>query len=397
MEQKPWMPGEKAATTLIDLASCALHGKVPREDVVRGINLETLYSFAQFHSMTAICCMALEQTEAFSSAPAVLQNRWLESKHKAIRKNLLLEGEWGKLVGWMEKQGIWYCPLKGSMLKELYPKPGMRQMADFDILYDAKHQLELKEYMISQGYQAISVGKSNHDVYKKPPVYNFEYHTALFGTTHSPVWQTYYAEIKQKLVPNESGTYGFHFRDEDFYLYQLTHACKHFSSGGTGLRTLMDVYVFLWWNGKTLDWAYIRQELEKLGLVSFEQNCRALAETAFSEHNQGEALPLSAEQRELLCYLSGSGTYGTMCNFVQHRLAELQRDEKPTSVGTKLRYYASRLFPSRTHMRSYHPICEKHQWAIPMFYFLRLMRALICRRQAVLWEVRTVHRASKPG
>jgi hypothetical protein len=396
MKREEWTTGEKAATTLIDLASCALHGKSPGEEMVQHIDLESLYSFAQFHAMTAICCMALEQTEAFSAAPVAVQKRWLEGKNKALRKNLLLECEWHKLSDWMEKQGIWYCPLKGSILKELYPKPGMRQMADFDILYDTKYQMEVKEYMISQGYQAVSVGKSNHDVYEKPPVYNFEYHTALFGTTQSPVWQAYYAEIQQKLVPNESRTYGFHFRDEDFYLYQLTHACKHFSGGGTGLRTLMDVYVFLWRKGKSLDWAYIRQELEKLNLVLFERNCRELAEKVFSEQNQGEEIPLSGEQRELLCYFSGSGTYGTMFNCIQNRLAELQQDEKPTSIRTKIRYYARRLFPSRAHMRSYHPICEKHRWAIPAFYLFRLVRALAYRRSAILWEVQTVHRGSKP-
>jgi hypothetical protein len=273
----------------------------------------------------------------------------------------------------------------------------MRQMADFDILYDGKYQQELKKYMVSQGYQAVSVGKSNHDVYEKPPVYNFEYHTALFGTTHSPVWQAYYAEIQQKLVPNESGTYGFHFRDEDFYLYQLTHACKHFSGGGTGLRTLMDVYVFLWRKGKSLDWAYIRRELEKLNLVSFERRCRELAERVFSEQNQGKSLPLSAEQREFLRYLSGSGTYGTLQNSIRRKLKELQRDGNPISVRARMRYYANRLFPSGAHMKNYHPSCEKHPWAIPIFYLLRLMRGMVCRRREILWEVRTVHRVSKLG
>jgi len=49
-------------------------------------------------------------------------------------------------------------PLKGSMLKDLYPENGMREMADNDMLYDADKQQEVMGIMLGHGYTAESVG-----------------------------------------------------------------------------------------------------------------------------------------------------------------------------------------------------------------------------------------------
>lgn len=54
-------------------------------------------------------------------------------------------------------------------------------MADQDILYDSSRQNDVMNIMLGLGYSAESIGKSHHDVYHKPPIFNFEMHTALFG------------------------------------------------------------------------------------------------------------------------------------------------------------------------------------------------------------------------
>ena len=52
--------------------------------------------------------------------------------------------------------------------------------------------------MLSEGYEAEPVGKGNHDVYQKPPVYNFEMHRSLYGKGHDERWVEYYSDIKNK-------------------------------------------------------------------------------------------------------------------------------------------------------------------------------------------------------
>ena len=65
-----------------------------------------------------------------------------------------------------------------------------------------------------------------------------------------------------------AGTY--HFTPEDFYVYLVAHEYKHYVRGGTGLRSLLDVYVFLRRMGDSLDRDYIRRETDKLNITEFE-------------------------------------------------------------------------------------------------------------------------------
>lgn len=80
---------------------------------------------------------------------------------------------------YMDAEHIWYMPLKGAILKDLYPRQEMRQMADNNILFDTSCEAAVKDYFVKEGYEVISYAKGNHDVYEKEPVYNFEMHMEI--------------------------------------------------------------------------------------------------------------------------------------------------------------------------------------------------------------------------
>lgn len=160
-------------------------------------------------------------------------------------------------------------PLKGAILKELYPRQEMRQMADNDILFDAEYKAAVKDYFVREGYEVISYAKGNHDVYEKEPVYNFEMHTSLFGKAHNEVWAEYYKDIQSKLDKRDHH-FQYSFTDEDFYIYFIVHAFKHFDGCGTGIRYFVDSYVYQ--NAKNLNWSYIEGELDKLGVLFWINN-----------------------------------------------------------------------------------------------------------------------------
>jgi hypothetical protein len=380
---------------LLYLTACALHGTPPDGSYVSGMDLQKLYHLCHFHTMTAIVCAALENTSAFAAASPELQKKWKDEKNKAIRKNIMLDAERSKLFAWMEQQGIWHMPLKGSILKDLYPQVGMRQMADNDILYDKNFQMTVKDYMQSHGYEAISVGKGNHDVYEKPPVYNFELHTALFGPEHAPAWISYYANVKQRLLKDEGKSYAYHFRDEDFYVYLLAHAFKHYDSNGTGLRSLLDIYVFVWKKGSTLDWEYIRQEEEKLGIAEFEQQCRALSQKLFEKPDAHYERQLSKDEQEMLIDFSGSGVYGTTFNRIKKSLEKLQPDGAPITRKTRILYCWQRLFPNMNWFKANVPFCYRHKWSIPFFWVYRFLRGVLFRGKKLRREMQSVQKIAE--
>ena len=142
--------------SLVMLTSCGINQIVPNKQQLEGIDLEKLYRFSKFHSLDALVGMTVKQ------AGAEISKSWQEKILKAVRKNILFDVERGKLLDFFEKNGIWYMPLKGILIKDLYPAVGMRQMADNDILFDDAFTKKVQAYMESQGYTADSVGKSNH-------------------------------------------------------------------------------------------------------------------------------------------------------------------------------------------------------------------------------------------
>lgn len=219
---------EKTSEFLIYLMACSLQGTKPEEALLANIDMEALLRLAKAHSVSAMVCMALEQTDAFQHAAETTRLKWLDCKNKAVRKNMLLDAERHRLEKEFAEHGIWYMPLKGSILKDWYPKFGMREMADNDILFDASKRKEVKAIFQGRGYTVKEYDKSNHDAYEKPPIYNFEMHVSLFPGTYKERTEQY-ENAKERLLPVDGTAYQFAFTPEDFYVFVLAHAYKHYS------------------------------------------------------------------------------------------------------------------------------------------------------------------------
>lgn len=378
----------KAGNEIIYLVTCHLHGIKPQESQLEQIDLALLYQMAKKHGLRAMVCLALESTHLFSTCQdKELVKKWKDAKEKAIRKTLMLDAERREILSFMEKEGIWYLPLKGIILKDMYPKLGMREMADNDILYDKQAQKQLLKFMTARGYKACSVGKGNHDVYQKKPVYNFEFHTALYGLAHQPIWQGYYGDIKEKLIKDQGNSWGYHFRDEDFYVYITTHAYKHYKDSGTGLRSLLDVYIFLEQKRAILDWDYIEAELEKLEVRKFERESRVISKKIFSKKQE----ELTQEEWEIVRYYLESGTYGTMKNHLEKKF-NIGGDHKSVTVAMKTNYYLKRLMPGMTYFKNHKPFIYEHKWMIPFFLIYRAVRGLIWNGKRIWREIKLVYK-----
>ncbi len=365
---------------LIYLCGCGANGIKPDKEKVREMDLKHLYKTAKFHSLTAITAIALESA-------GVKDKAFCQAKEKAIRKNMFLDVEREKLCGYLEKNKIWYMPLKGSILKDFYPKSGMRQMADNDILFDSHYREIVKEYFESNDYDIISYDEGNHDVYEKPPILNFEMHTSLFYESHDEKWQEYYKNIKTRLRKDDDNSYGYHFSDEDFYIYITVHEYKHYSQNGTGLRSLLDCYVYLQKKSDSLDWNYIETECGKLGISEFEKQRRELAVRTFAASANTE---ISEIDRQMLEYYLASGTYGTFENAVK---LERRKYADRTGKTSKLSYIMNRLFPDKEWYEAGKPFYNRHPYFKPFFWVYRLFRGVFFRRKAISSELRVIRKS----
>ena len=357
-------------------------------------NRKELFRMSAKHFIDALVGTTLKR------AGVVLPKYWEERMVKAVRKVLLFDVERKKLCAWMDRERIWYLPLKGIILKEYYPSIGMRQMSDNDILFDADAWERVEKHMLSEGYETESVGNGNHDVYQKAPVYNFEMHRSLYGKGHDERWVEYYSDIKDCLIPDRADDrcYGYHMSDEDFYIYITSHAYKHYSGSGTGLRTLLDFYAYLNAKEDSLDFDYIRTACKKLGIDDFEQHNCILCRKVFAPqqtYNQDSfEQSLSADELEMLQYYLSSGVYGTFERMVANRMEKQTKADGKKNLS-KLKYYRHRVFPGMELYENY-PLLVKHRFLIPAYWFYRIVRMLFSRerRDYMLREVKAVERVA---
>lgn len=347
------------------LCSCAVNRTVPEAERLQDTDPELLYEAAQKHLLQAAVGMALEsagiRTQKFTQAIAASQ-----------RKNALLDADRAQVLTALEKEGIWYMPLKGCLMKDLYPRYGMRQMADNDILVDPDRRKDVRKIMEGLGFSTEQYDMSNHDVYHKLPVSNFEMHHYLINGESNDELETYYLDVKDRLIKDEGNEYGYHFTDEDFYLFMMAHEYKHYVQSGTGLRSLLDTYVYLKQKQDRMDWKYIRQETEKMGIATFEQENRLLSMHLFA----GE--PLSAKEQKMLDYILSSGTYGTIANGVNNQI------QKKGRMG----FFLSRVFMPMNMMKNLYPVLRKAPWLYPAMVLWRLISKFFTNNKKYMYEVK---------
>ncbi len=354
-----------AAEQVIRLCACAVKGSAPDPQWVAELDLERLYGAARFHQLTAAVGMALE-------AAGCADERFQKAVAMAQRKIILLDRDRAALLAELESAGIWYMPLKGVILKELYPRLGMREMADNDILFDAERARDVREIMKRLGFTVDSFGIDHHDVYSKPPVSHFEMHRKLIHFVPNVHLTAYYKDVKDRLLKDRDNDFGYHFSDEDFYLFLVAHEYKHYNENGTGLRSLLDIYVFL--RRRQPDMEYVAREAEKMGIADFERKNRELALRLF------DGQPLDAGQTEMLERIASDGTYGSVLRGIDRQLAEKGR----------LRYFFSRLTIPYEKMLEIFPILNKAPFLYPFFWFYRLLRGLFFRRKKTALQIRAI-------
>lgn len=211
----------------------------------------------------------------------------------------------------------------------------------------------------------------------KKPVLNFEMHWILFGTAFDRTIAAYYSNVKEWLIKDPENQFGWHFTTEDFYVFILAHAYKHYSNRGTGLRSLLDVYVIL--KEISLDMEKIPAELEKLGISEFESQFRSLSLDLFSGKE------LTENEMEMFAYIVSSGTYGTVQNNVVNSINKVGGGK-----SGKRRYIFNRIFPTMEQIENGNPFFYQHKILLPFLLPYRLLRGVFKRRDSLIAELKTL-------
>lgn len=363
---------------IIYLCSCAINKTGIDKTRLANINIDHIYLSAEKHMLASMIGQIIRSigitSPDFAKAIALSE-----------RKTIILEDEYKKATSEFESSQIWYMPLKGYILKDLYPCFAMREMADVDILIDSSRALDTKKIMENLGYQVKSFGQKNDDDYIKKPVSNFELHRYLFKEIEQNHFYEYYKDVKERLlVKDKDNLYGYHLKAEDFYIYMIVHEYKHYNYSGTGLRSLVDTYIYL--KNYDLDMDYVTKEINRLGISDYEMKNRSLAINLFNGKE------LSEDEKSMFNYIISSGTYGTL----DHKV-----DNEVKMAGGKTNYILRRIFgpikkndPDSICFRNKYSFFYKHPVLLPFLPVYRLSIAMKNRPQRLKNELKAINKVS---
>ena len=138
----------KNAKDLIYLVSCAANRITPDAKRCAEMDDASVFRLASLHMLAAAAACALEKVMP-------LPQHWISAKGNSKRRLIIYQAERARILRAFDERGIWYLPLKGILIKDMYPESSMREMSDNDILCDSEKMSEVREVMESLGFSFV--------------------------------------------------------------------------------------------------------------------------------------------------------------------------------------------------------------------------------------------------
>ncbi|MBQ6708021.1 MAG: nucleotidyltransferase family protein, partial [Clostridia bacterium] len=146
-----------------------------------GISFEKMFDFCEKHSITVLVYHALKKVPDISIDDA-LNKKYNESYLKAMGREAKQEFEYRRIAKRFEDNNIDYMPLKGCIMKYLYPLPFLRHMVDMDILIREDDLTKAGNIMLEDGYSGtVEKTLHYHNSFTKKPIFDVELHRSLLA------------------------------------------------------------------------------------------------------------------------------------------------------------------------------------------------------------------------
>lgn len=263
------------------------------------------------------------------------------------------------LLKCFDKEQIYNLPMKGYFLKNDYPNPFDRSIADYDILFDINDIDSIKNIFKQNGYKFKKNDDQQYHFVKAPFMY-IEMHRSLLKKDNKN-----YSLLENQLEKakvRDGYSYSKEMTLEDYYIYMLLHSAKHFSQGGIGIRMIADEYVFYKKYSDQLNQKYLSEQFEKLGITLFEKKLRDISLKWFSPDSS------ITDFDDVEEFILMSMTLGRLDVAVMSEMEKNRVDENTGKKKSRLSNFVASLFPNKTVMANKYPNVNKMPALLPYYW-----------------------------
>lgn len=288
-----------------------------------------------------------------------------------------------------QKEHIDHIFLKGTKLKTLYPESYMRGMGDIDIL--VRSDLDVIKNLFKKMGIELESRTLQHDQYITPEGLLIEIHPSIHKD-FNPKYQTYFktAWNYTKLVEG----YEYTLLPTFEVIYLVYHLAKHVESSGIGLRSLLDIAIYIEKNVDSIDQKALNETLESLQMTKFFQTILYLNHTYFevevplldSSFTMSEPLVQQVTDYFLISGIHGKGE---SFNSMAPRLAASENKGK-----SRFKVLLRIAFPKLVDARGMYPILNKHAYLYPFMMIHRMIKLIFFKRKSSLKKIRNLNESN---
>lgn len=337
----------------IKLIRFVLNGDVP--ELPENIDFEKLFAFGKSHGVENMLYVGLRDLHI--DVPEETMQKFKTAYEMQIMVEATQALELEAISEAFEEAGIDHVPLKGSVIKYLYPMPDYRKSGDIDILIRPEDEERVDEVLPQLGYKR-NEGYDTHDVhfvYRKPPYIELEIHRSL---TSKQARSYQLCKRAWEHVERENGKkHLYHLSDEFHYMFLIAHLSRHIYLGGGGVKLFTDIYVIN--RRTTLDKHLTDRYIKKARLSDIHGMVLALTDKWFYDIYPSNK---EIDMLEDIVFLGGS--FGT---------GEIREEiVSSNTLPDKIRKYIKRLLPSVNVLKNRYPILENRPYLLPFMWIYRV-------------------------
>lgn len=336
-------------------------------------NYKEVLKVALYNSLTNIFYLAIKDDE---NCPEDVKNYALRKYNANVHLLELQKYYSEQIYNKLDEKGVNYLPIKGASIRKTYKSEVLRTSCDVDFYYDDNKRALLDEALSELGFSSGILGKY-HLLYKNSQV-TVEAHFVLTSTLDTDGGRNFDKKFENFFEKNEAVKgCGYALNDFDAYLQFTMHNVKHLTSGGFGIRTVLDYAYLNLYNEKELD-GFI-ERLEEFGVKDLVVAIKNLIDYWFFDKEASE------ETLKLEKFVLRSDTYGSSYNSASYVTVVTGKKK-----FVKLRYLFRKIFPS------YKGLCVKYAWLkkapilLPIAHVVRWFEAIFIRPRSIKHVAKTI-------
>lgn len=315
-------------------------------------NFEKLYKLAEHHDLSHIVGNALIKSEGLSHDTDLykkLQKKIMLAYYRFEKLNY----DFQQVTSTLEKEQIRFIPLKGAVLRDLYPEKWFRTSCDVDILIEKCNLEKATECLIKAGLKKGE--ESPHDItFWTPSGSNIEIHYSLIEDEKVNNIDVILNQVWERTALHSGYSYWYDMSDEMFYFYHIAHMAKHVLFGGCGIKSFIDLWLLD--NMEGVESAKRTELLAQGNLLNFTRIAQKLS-SVWLENSEADSKTEQLEE-----YILRGGVYGTD----ENRISIQQQKQ-----GGRIKYTISKLFLPYEQLKYQYPILKKHRWLTPIVEIVR--------------------------